>query len=313
MSDASLDSTSTGGPDTSGPIDGPPSTNDGPGVFVAVGLGGRRIRSTNDGVSWTDDVQLEANGGDDKDLLRTVIWGNGQFVALGYHTITSPDGKTWTDHGLNAIDQWIGGAVYAQGQYVGLGGSGLRGTSPDAVAWTDHFIDSTASHTGDGVLYEPDHDRLVGVNDNGQRSSSTNGKTWVYSTGVTGTATSELAYGNGVLVSLGGTAVVLSTDGGATWTAGATLASSCQGLIFAQGHFTALANGRVFTSTDGKTWTSHTEANATVGEIAYGHGTYILLSGFSLSRSTDGLAWSQPVTVPGTTNYLEWVAFGPTG
>jgi hypothetical protein len=309
-SDASAD---VGGPTTRDASGDGPAANEGPGVFVAVGTGGRRIRSIDYGVSWVDDVQLEANGGDDMDALRAVVWGNQQFVAIGYHTITSPDGKTWTDHGVNAIQQWIGGIVYAQGLYVGMGGFGLRATSTDAIAWQDHSIDTTASHTGDGVVYDAGHSRFVAVNDNGQRSSSANGSTWAYSTGVTSTTTSELAAGNGVVVSLGGKAVVLSSDGGQTWSTGATLGTTCQGLIFAQGHFSALANGHVFTSTDGQTWTDHSSANATSGQIAYGHGTYVLLNSFNLSRSTDGVTWGQSVTVPGTANYLQWIAFGPTG
>jgi hypothetical protein len=309
-SDASAD---VGGPATQDASSDGPDVNEGPGVFVAVGTGGRRIRSIDYGVTWTDDVQLEANGGDDMDALRAVTWGNQQFVAIGYHTITSPDGKTWTDHGVNAVQQWIGGIVYAQGIYVGMGGYGLRATSTDAIAWQDHSIDTTASHTGDGVLYDAAHGRFVAVNDNGQRSSSANGSTWAYSTGVTTTTTSELSAGNGVVVSLGGKAVVLSSDGGQTWSAGATLGTTCQGVIFAQGHFSAFANGHVFTSSDGRTWTDHPSANAYSGEIAYGHGTYVLLSSFNLSRSTDGVTWSQPVTVPGAANYLQWIAFGPTG
>lgn len=302
-----------GGPTTQDASSDGPGANEGPGVFVAVGTGGRRIRSTDYGVTWTDDVALETNGGDDMDALRAVVWGNGQFVAIGYHTITSPDGKTWTDHGVNAIQQWIGGIVYAQGIYVGMGGFGMRATSTDGIAWQDHSIDTTASHTGDGIVFDTAHGRFVAVNDNGQRSSSPNGSTWTYSTGVTSTITSEVAAGNGVVVSLGGKAVVLSSDGGMTWTAAATLGTTCQGLIFAQGHFSALANGHVFTSTDGKTWTDHASANAYMGEIAYGHGTYVLLNSFNFSHSTDGLTWSATVTVPGTANYLQWIAFGPTG
>ena len=212
-SDASAD---VGLPATHDASSDGPDVNEGPGVFVAVGTGGRRIRSIDYGVTWVDDVQLEANGGDDMDALRAVTWGNQQFVAIGYHTITSADGKTWTDHGVNAVQQWIGGIVYAQGIYVAMGGYGLRATSTDAIAWQAHSIDTTASHTGDGVLYDAAHGRFVAVNDNGQRSSSVSGSTWAYSTGVTSTTTSELSAGNGIVVSLGGQAVVLSSDGGQT-------------------------------------------------------------------------------------------------
>src|SRR5450432_3780563 len=63
--DANQDSAST-----STSSDGSSSTTELPGSFVAVGYGARTIRSTDYGVSWTDDAQLEANGGDDKVALR---------------------------------------------------------------------------------------------------------------------------------------------------------------------------------------------------------------------------------------------------
>jgi hypothetical protein len=302
------------------PIDGPSTDgssdpNESPGIFVAVGYGGRRIRSTDDGVSWTDNVQIEANGGDDNDLLRTVIWGNQEFVALGWRTMTSPDGKTWTDVGLNNLNLWVGAAAYAQGQYVALGGYGLRATSPDALTWKNHSIDTIAIHAGDALVYVSATGTFAGANDNGLRSYSTDGVTWSSSTGATATVTTELAYGGGVLVSLGGTAVAVSRDGGLTWSAGGSLGSSCQGLVFAQGHFTARASGHIFTSTDGQTWTDHPIANMAMGPIAYGHGSYVLVngSGSGLSRSTDGLNWGAVVPIPGAGNALNWVTFGPTG
>ena len=77
--------TGTGGSNvTDAGFDSGPSPADGPGVFVAVGAGGRRIRSLDDGATWVDDMSLVANGGDDTTLLRTVAWGNHQFVAIGY-------------------------------------------------------------------------------------------------------------------------------------------------------------------------------------------------------------------------------------
>jgi hypothetical protein len=83
------------------------------GTFVAVGYGGRRVRSTDDGVTWTDDVSIDPSGGDDLSLLRTIAWGNGLFVAAGWRIMTSPDGVTWKDTPPDSFKQnWIGQMGY---------------------------------------------------------------------------------------------------------------------------------------------------------------------------------------------------------
>ena len=45
------------------------SEADPPGIFVAVGYGGRTVRSIDDGATWIDDDSIVAQGGDDKNLL----------------------------------------------------------------------------------------------------------------------------------------------------------------------------------------------------------------------------------------------------
>ena len=286
-----------------------------PGVFVAVGYGGRRVRSTDDGVTWTDDASLATNGGDDNSLLRTVAWGKNQFVALGYRALTSPNGKDWQDRGLLAIDQWIGAALFAQGQFVAIGGYGLRATSLDGVAWTDRPIDHVDSHadSADALVFSSDFGgRFVSTNDSGRRSTSSDGKVWALSTGATSTMTTDLAFGNGVFVGIGGTAVVVSTDGGTSWSDAGHVAANVAGLVFAQGHFTALASGHAYTSSDGLTWTDHPVAGLAPGALTYGHGTYIKAGGLMLSRSPDGISWASPFVLSGS-NHIACVTFGPTG
>jgi hypothetical protein len=275
---------------------------------VVVGYGGRRLRSTDDGQTWVDDVQIEANGGDDDALLRTVVWGTPGFVTLGWRSMTSPDGKTWTDHGAN-IGQWLGAAVYAKGTYVAVGGYGMRAVSADGVTWTDHSIDTTATHPGDGLVYGGVMGgRFVSANDDGARSFSPDGIAWTYATGATGTKTTHLAFGNGIFVGVGGTAVVTSSDGGATWSSAAPLAAAADGLVFGGDHFTAVASGHVFTSPDGASWSDHPVQNLASGPIAYGHDTYVLVSGTALRRSTDGIAWDAPFDHGG--NALQWATYG---
>src|SRR5208337_3583632 len=52
------------------------------GVYVAVGYGGRRLRST-DGMNWDIAAEWSEKGGDDRNNLISVAYGNGTFVAVG--------------------------------------------------------------------------------------------------------------------------------------------------------------------------------------------------------------------------------------
>lgn len=285
--------------------------NDGPGIFVAVGYGGRRIRSIDDGRTWIDDQSLAAHGGDDNDLLRTVVYGAGHFVALGWRAMDSQDAHMWTDHGAN-IGQWIGASVFAKGTFVAVGGYGLHAVSADGITWDRHDTGTVAAHTHDGLAFgDVAGGRFVMANDDGHRSYSGDGKTWTDASGAAATKSTEIAFGNGLFVGLADTAVVASSDGGATFSDAATLGMACQGLVFAQGHFTALAQGHVFTSANGSQWTDHTVAGISGGAIAYGHGTYVTLQASKRRRSTDGITWEPPVSDDsGDANSLETITFG---
>jgi hypothetical protein len=280
------------------------------GTFVAVGYQGRRIRSIDDGRSWTDDTSLEVDASSDLQLLRTVIWANGQFMAYGWRVMSSPDGKTWQDFGANAIDQWVGSVVYAQGLFVGVGGYGLRVSSPDGLTWQGHDLDTVPSATADALVYDPDgNGSFVSANSNGQRSISTDGQTWTYSTGAAATPTTDLAVGNGVVVGTNATGVVVSDDGGVTWNDAAQLGVPAQLLIFAQGHFTVIGAAHVFTSTDGRSWSDHSVAGLHGAAIAFGHGTYVLLTDDGFRHSTDGIGWGAPLASPSTAT-LVGLTFG---
>jgi|HubBroStandDraft_6_1064221.scaffolds.fasta_scaffold37724_4 hypothetical protein len=311
VADSSLDAASS--PEAAiadSPLDAPSSTT---GTFVAVGYGGRRIRSIDDGKTWIDDQSLEPDGGgDDQELLRTIVYGNGVFFAAGWQTLTSPDGKTWGPV-TNPHTNWFGALTYASSIWVGVGGYGMRLTSPDGVTWTDHSIDTTASHPHGclTVATEPTT-AFVACNDLGQRSYAPDGATWKYSTGVTDVMSSQVTFGNGVVVGTDGTTMVLSRDAGATWSKVATLDVASGGMVFAQGHFTILATNVVYTSSDGSTWTKNAAAGIHPGVLAFGDGTYVaIVNGHQFQRSSDGITWDAPVKDTSTVNSLEWVSFGP--
>jgi hypothetical protein len=285
------------------------AVGDPPGVFVAVGYGGRRMRSVDDGQSFVDDQSLEANGGDDNDLLRTVAYGQGAFIAGGWQLLSSPDGKTWSP--LPATNQnWFGALVYANATWVAVGGYGMRLTSSDGMAWTDHSIDTTAAHPHGCLTSTGSTPAFVACNDNGARSFSPDGVTWTYATGADGVVSSQVVAGAGVVVGVDGAQVVVSSDVGKTWTLATTLDQAGQGLVFAQGHFTYLSTDTVYTSNDGKAWQKHAAPGVQPSAVAYGHGTYIALRPHDWQRSTDGLVWGSATHDASKDNGFEWIAFG---
>lgn len=101
-SDDAMGSSTTADASTSAIGDTTDSTGDtaepppGDPVTIAVGYGGMRVRSLDDGQTWQDYVQLAPGGGDDMELLRGAAWGEGRFVAVGWRIFSSPDGEQWT-------------------------------------------------------------------------------------------------------------------------------------------------------------------------------------------------------------------------
>ena len=281
------------------------------GTFVAIGYGGRRMRSTDDGRTWTDDQSLESNGSDDNDLLRTVAFGDGVFLAAGWQTLSSPDGKTWTPRPATH-QNWFGALVHAGAESIAVGGYGMRLSSSDGSAWTDHSVDTTAAHPHGCLAYAPPPAAgFVACNDDGKRSYSSDGVAWAYATGALDVTSSQLAAADGVTVGIDGKEVVVSHDAGQTWSHAATLDTAGAGLIFAQGRFTYLATDAVFTSVDGSSWQKHAATGARPSALAYGHGTYVAVRAHDWQQSTDGVAWSAPAHDAATDNAFEWVAFGP--
>ena len=123
-------------------------TGDGADVLVAVGYGGMRVRSTDQGRTWTDYTQLAADGGDDRDLLRGSAYGAGVFVAVGWRIFSSPDGAVWTER-ESPHDQWFGGVAFGNGIFLGVGGGGYCGRSSDGITWeacTDATDDDGFTH-----------------------------------------------------------------------------------------------------------------------------------------------------------------------
>lgn len=125
--------------------------------LVAVGYGGIRIVSRDGGLSWADRDSFAVDGGDDENLLRAVVFGDGLWIATGWKLVTSTDGVAWTDHGLineldgmppcNVIEGLAhdGTAFYAA--CTPWNEPGKVYVSSDGFAWSEHgTIGDTQGH-----------------------------------------------------------------------------------------------------------------------------------------------------------------------
>ncbi|MEM9463381.1 MAG: hypothetical protein AAGF11_55075 [Myxococcota bacterium] len=174
------DDPDTDDPDTSGSGSGSSSSGAPPmgePVTIAVGYGGMRVRSLDDGVTWQDYTQLSPNGEDDMDLLRGAAWGEGRFVAVGWRLFSSSDGADWTEH-ENPTGQWYGAVAFGNEQFLAVGGGGYCARSDDGQAWEactdatdgEGFVHVRSVLFLDGLFYTADA--------NGVLRSSLDGDRW---------------------------------------------------------------------------------------------------------------------------------------
>jgi len=227
-----------GGTDTSVPdarvVDtGTPPVSGGKSVFVAVGYSGVRMLSSDGGKTWGNKV-MSGGSGDDANLLRTVTYAKGLFVAAGWKIWTSPDGMTWLER-TNPSKQWLGGLEYGNNLFVGAGGTGQTVYSPDGLQWTSGK--GTGGEAARSVAFG--NGMFVAGTDPGNWWSTTNGIDWTKLSGGHGGSDvmwckdkfakptdcsdplarngGHTAFGGGVYVSAAGNKIERSEDNGKSW------------------------------------------------------------------------------------------------
>ena len=76
-------------------------------------------------------------------ILRSVIYANGQYVVVGQSgtILTSPDGIAWTKQDnlpVGTTSILLTSVSYGNGYYVTVGASGKAYYSSDGINWTEH-------------------------------------------------------------------------------------------------------------------------------------------------------------------------------
>ena len=168
---------------------------------------GGTILTSPDGVTWT------ARTSGTTQILRGVVYGGSQFVAVGYNgtILTSPDGVTWTPQ-TSGTTNLLFGVGYDGSQLVAVGDGGTILTSPDGVTWT-------AQTSGTAYrLYRVGYDgsQFVAVGYNGTILTSPDGATWTADTSGTTNLLNSIAYDGSQFVAVGGNGTILTSGGGGT-------------------------------------------------------------------------------------------------
>jgi hypothetical protein len=254
----------------------------GDGVWIGV-AGNRVIRSTDDGVTWSD--VIVPDGG-----WRSVAYGNGVWVAVASsgtnRVMRSTDGGvTWNAVGsplLNPID-----VAYGNGVWIAVGNSRAMRSTDGGITWS-------ASN-----LLGATHDRIA-TNGNG---------TWI--------ATSVTNYNFSVVIRSTNNGVTWASIGGQF------SIQPCSDVYYGDGTWivlqqypkTSSGNSGIFRSkNDGISWTQMTLSNdissPSLSRVSFGNGVWIIKSISNLIRSQDdGVTWDKIPTDPAFRNIFG-LAFG---
>ena len=101
----------------------------GNGIWIAVSSNGQILRSSNNGVSWTQIINVGT--------LYGVAYGNGMWVAVGNRgaIFTSNDGKSWTKRSI-PLRGWLYGIKYGDGIWIATGNYGeILMSKNNGISW----------------------------------------------------------------------------------------------------------------------------------------------------------------------------------
>ncbi len=271
-------------------------TSDG-GIFVAVGqgssFGGPFILSSPDGLTWTE---RETGRG----TLNDVLWGNGQFVAVGQlgHVWTSPDGISWTQR-ASAGNRELFGVAFDGASYLAVGDIALM-SSANASSWTDRLVGNLPFFGMglNGVTWTGA--QFLAVGDSGLLLRSTGGVSWFELDRVGGRDLYGLALGAGAQVALAAAAEsgrVFTSDDLLAWEEKASETTSDLLAIANNGfRFVAVGiGGSIQTSQLGENWTTATSPTAlTLRGITWTGSEFVVVGDDgTLLTSPDGTVWTQ--------------------
>lgn len=233
-------------------------------VMVAVGYGGRRLRSIDAGLTWEALVEDDPAGGDDTNLLRAATYAHGLFIAAGWRIHTSPDGITWTEHTVDG-QQWCGGLASGNGVTLCTGGCGDSLMTSDGVQW-QAAGDATPNECAHMRSLAFGNGRFVARGDNDRMVTTTDGMTW---SDLPSYPAGNVVFRDGAFWANGDGTYIHSTDG-LTWD---TQTGSVVTDDFGQGvYLRGPWQGKIERSLDAVTWDEvYNDGGNALSAFAFGY------------------------------------------
>jgi hypothetical protein len=299
------------------------------GLFVAVGYGGRRI-TTVDGVSWANDTEDAANGGDDNNCLFSVCFAMNKFVAVGGgggrgRILVTPDGQDWRE--VKSYRFRVNPVLYGNGMFM-AGTEKRLETSVDGETWSTSGKIETKGGLyfrkgafGNGVFVfcgdisnppppgtpKPAPGEKPRPRD-GWRCATKDGKA------IEGLQTDlpsnqlHVAFGNGRFVMCGKGGFRQSSADGIKWDDASDKDEDFRSVFFAGKRFVLNGKKECYASDDGIRW-KPAGKSFNASPLAAGNDVFIGASWKTAKYvSADGIVWT--VTDKEGTNALEAAAYG---
>lgn len=259
-------------------------------LFVAVGGISSSFFTSPNGLNWT------ARSIGSSNIFYGVAWNGSLFVAVSLTgaILTSPDGITWTSR-TSGTTQVLRSVKWANGLWVVVGYGGVILTSPDGVTWTSRSSGTVQSFlcvSWNGTFW-------LAIGANGAASTSSNGTTWSAFTpvGLTSLGLNDLLWSGTEWVGCVSNNTFTSSDG-VTWTTRSTAGRNGQGLQSNGSRVTVTGSVMGYSDNGGTTWTFKTDRfTSTAYSIVYVNGAYYVGSN-GIYKSNNGYQWSQVLSLP---------------
>jgi hypothetical protein len=251
-------------------------------------VNGKEIRSSVDGVAWTDH-------GPSPEIGAPVAYGAGRYLIPGYgYTTTSTNLNDWKGQSFGSSE--LLSAAYGNGVFV-INNWWELYTSPNGTGVSNRY--SVPYAVSIAFL----NGRFFSVGSTIE--TSVDGASWTrvaegfYSL-------QSIAHGNGVYVAVGLDGVVATSPDGQTWTRPIRGLADLRGIAHGNGRYVIAGEDEAWTSTDGEAWSLISGPVADdPAAITFVNGTFVVAGGEGvLLTSIDGTTWTR---IPVATNDLRAV------